>query len=98
MNMSTANQTNSNGRITVDDILQRDLRFRYMLLSRLQSDCEYYLNYGGRSPRCLWAGDEAQQIEFMTKLHDSFREDEKPQWLTMDEIKAYGKEMIAAKE
>lgn len=96
--MNVEKQTTPDGRITVDEILQHDSRFRYMLLSRLQSDCEYYLNYGGRHPKCLWAGDEERQIEFMIKLHDSFREGEKPEWLTMDEILEYKKEMTATKE
>lgn len=92
--MTTVNQTNSNGRMTVDDIIQRDLRFRYQLLSRLKSDCEYYLHYGNRQPKCLWANDEREQIEFMTKLYNSFKEDEKPEWLTMEEIIAYSKKII----
>lgn len=76
-----------------EDVLQNDLTFRYMLLCRLQSDCEYYLNYGNRNTNRLWAGDESRQIELMKRLHDSFSEEEKPEWLTMEEIIAYGKEM-----
>ena len=78
---------------TLDDIVNRDLRFRYMLLSRLQSDCDYYLNYGNRFPGCLWAGNEQRQIEAMIKLHESFNKDEKPEWLTMEEILEYDKKM-----
>lgn len=70
--MTTINKTNPNGRMTINDIIQRDLKFRYQLLSRLQIDCEYYLNHGNRHPKCLWANNEDQQIEFMTKLYDSF--------------------------
>lgn len=76
-----------------EDVLQKDLTFRYMLLGRLQSDCEYYLNYGNRNTNRLWAGDESRQIALMKRLHDSFSEEEKPEWLTMEEIIAYGKEM-----
>lgn len=89
------NRTISRGVMTVDEILQGDLTFRYMLLSRLQSDCEYYLNYGNRNVKRLWAGDEKRQIELMVKLYDSF--DEKPQWLTMEEIMEYENKMITAK-
>lgn len=96
--MSTTNQTNPSGRMTVDDIMQRDSQFRYMLLSRLQSDCEYYLNHGNRHSKCLWAGNEAEQIEFMTRLYDSFKDDEKPEWLTMDKIMEYSKEMMPFNE
>lgn len=62
--------TEENGRVTLADVVNRDKRFRYMLLSRLQSDCDYYLHYGERHPKGLWAGDEALQIEFMTKLYE----------------------------
>lgn len=93
--MGTINQ--SNGRIRIDDLLQRDLRFRYQLLGRLQSDCEYYLHYGNRCMSCLWAGDEVLQIETMKKLYDSFKEDEKPEWLTLDDIMEYGRRMITEK-
>lgn len=84
--------------MTVNEVLQHDLRFRNMLLGRLQADCEYYLNFGNRNPRRLWAGNEAQQIEFMTKLHESFKEDEKPMWLTMEQIEEYSKAMEVTKE
>lgn len=43
-------------------------------------------------------GDEKLQIEFMIKLHDSFKEGEKPEWLTMDKILEYSKRMIAQEE
>ena len=35
--------------MTKEEVLQHDKKFRYMLLSRMQSDCEYYLNYGNRN-------------------------------------------------
>ncbi len=41
---------------------------------------------GGRNARELWAGDEQLQIEYMVALYNSFDEDSKPQWLTLDEI------------
>ena len=62
--MNTNNKPSTAGRTTADDILQRDARFRYMLLARMQSDCEYYLDYGGRDPKRLWAGDKvARQLQ-----------------------------------
>lgn len=64
--MNTNNKPSTAGRTTADDILQRDARFRYMLLARMQSDCEYYLDYGGRDPKRLWAGDEERQIDLST--------------------------------
>lgn len=58
--------------MTIEEVLQHDLKFRYMLLGRLQADCEYYLGFGNKSSRRLWAGSEKAQIEYMTKIHDSF--------------------------
>ncbi len=29
--------------MTIEEVLQHDLKFRYMLLGRLQADCEYYI-------------------------------------------------------
>lgn len=96
--MNTVNQTNSNGEMIMNYIMQRDLTFRYMLLGRLQADCEYYLGFGYRNTKRLWAGSEERQIDFMIKLYDNFSEDEKPEWLTMDKIKEYSKEMIPSKK
>lgn len=79
--------------MTVDKVLQHDLKFRYMLLGRLQADCEYYLGFGNRNLSRLWAGDEERQLEYMTSLYDSFTEEEKPQWLTRELIEEYGTAM-----
>ncbi len=84
--------------MTVDEVLQHDLKFRRMLLGRLQADCEYYLGFGNRSPKRLWAGSEEEQIEYMTKLYESFKENEKPMWITMEKIKEYSREMGVTQE
>ena len=86
-------ETNSDERKIIDRVLHRDMVFRYQLLGRLQADCEYYLDYGNRNIRRLWAGNVNLQIKLMAELYNSFKEDEKPQSLTMDEIIAYGKAM-----
>ena len=87
-------EINAKDREVINEVLQRDLTFRYQLLGRLQSDCEYYLHYGNKNVKRLWAGSERLQIELMTELHKNFKEDEKPQWLSMDEIIAYGRKML----
>lgn len=71
------------------DILQSDEKFRYQLLGRLQSDCEYYLGYGNRSKNRLWAEDEVEQIKVMKALWNKFGDDEKPEWLTWNDILEY---------
>ena len=88
------NGMNKTEGMTVEEVMRRDKRFRYKLLARLQSDCEYYLGFGNRSTGRLWAGDEARQIEWMTRLYDGFPEDEKPRWLTREEIAEYANRML----
>lgn len=74
--------------------LERDERFRYLLLNRMREDCEYYLGHGHRDCVYLWAGDEHEQIELMKKLWDSFPESGKPEWLTMEKILSYEERML----
>lgn len=74
--------------------IKNNKRFEYMMLSRLKSDCDYYLGYGNRSNNALWAKDEKEQIEEMKKLYNSFEEHEKPEWLTWEQILDYEKRML----
>ena len=69
-------------------------KFNYMLLSRLQSDCDYYLGNGNRYAKHLWAGDEQKQIDEMKKLYNNFKDDKKPEWLAYDKILEYEKLMV----
>lgn len=71
-----------------------DSKFNYMMLSRLKSDCDYYLNNGGRSKNVLWAGDEVEQIKEMKRIYNTFSEDLKPEWLIMEDILHYEKLMV----
>ena len=74
-------------------LVDGDEKFRYMMLDRLQSDCDYYLGYGNRSEKQLWTGNVDEQIKQMKLLWNSFPEDKKPEWLTMEQILNYEKEM-----
>ena len=75
-------------------ILSRDEEFRYMLLSRMQSDCLYYLGNGNRHGGRLWAGNEKDQIDTMRAIWDSFPADKKPEWLTREQIDEFEAQMI----
>ena len=78
-----------------NDLLDLEARFRYMMLSRMQCDCNYFLGNGdGYEPR-LWAGNVEDQIKYMKDLWNSFDEDEKPEWLSMEDIEKYEKDMLA---
>jgi hypothetical protein len=80
--------------MTDKEILQADDKFRYQLLSRLQGDCNYYLGNGNRNSKYLWAGDETEQIIVMKQLWNSFSHDDKPEWLTWNEILEYENKMM----
>ena len=67
----------------------KDEKFRYMMLSRLKQDCEYYLGNGNRSTKYLWAGSEKDQIQEMKDRYNTFSADKKPEWLTWDDILRY---------
>lgn len=75
----------------MNNIVEQDAAFRYQLLDRMRTDCEYYLGYGNRNAKYLWAGNEKTQIEYMKALYHSF--DEKPEWLTYNQILVYETKM-----
>jgi NAD(P)H-flavin reductase len=77
------------------DTTNHDARFNYQLLSRLQQDCDYYLGFGNRAKKHLWAGDEAEQIAKMREIYNALSE--KPEWLTLEDIDRYEAAMIVAK-
>lgn len=66
----------------------------YMMLSRLQMDCDYYLGWGNRNAKHLWANDEREQINEMKALWNKLDNDKKPTWLTMETILNYEKQML----
>lgn len=68
-------------------------KFNYMLLSRLKSDCDYFLGHGLRNEKHLWAGSVDRQIAKMRELYNSFADDEKPEWLTIEQIDEYERKM-----
>ena len=67
--------------------------FNYMLLSRLKSDCEYFLGCGGRSEHSLWAGNVPDQIAKMKELWNEL--EAKPEWMSMQDINQYEASMSA---
>lgn len=67
--------------------------FRYELLDRMRSDCIYFLGYGCAHTKYLWARNVADQIGYMKALWGSFPADAKPQWLTMEQILDYERQM-----
>ena len=86
--------------ITADTLLASDISelkdgtsesFNYRLLSRLRSDCEYYLGAGQFSEKHLWAGSVEAQISKMRELYAALPE--KPEWLIEQDIDRYETQM-----
>ena len=77
----------------INEILQADDKFRYQLLSRMQQDCDYYLNTS-KSEKHLWAGNTTDQIATMKAIWNSFSNDEKPEWLTWEEIVEFERKFL----
>ena len=73
-------------------LLRTEMRYKYMLLDRLRQDCEYYLRIGGSS-NCLWADTEKDQIQTMIDIRNYFPDKDKPEWLTMEQIKDFAQKM-----
>ena len=63
------------------------MKFNYMLLSRLQRDCEYFLGHGNRSINHLWAITIDEHIKKMKDLYELLPE--KPEWCTLEQILDY---------
>lgn len=63
------------------------------MLSRLQSDCEYFLNYGFGSVNVLPSKNIEEHISHMKKIWNELPE--KPQWLSWENIDEYNKNMLA---
>lgn len=77
--------------LTRSDALESNFSFEYQLLDRLRSDCEYFLNAGGRHEKHLWAGSVSGQIAKMRELYDLLTV--KPDWLSREDINEYEERM-----
>lgn len=80
-------------------ILQRMIdgsyQHEYMMLGRLQQDCEYYLGYGQRSERNLWADTVQDHIHAMKRYYNQVPI--KPEWLSYKDILRYEAKMTTLK-
>jgi len=65
----------------------------YMMLDRLRTDCEYFLGNGNGFLGSLYYKDIDKHIEEMKKLYKSFSEQEKPEWISLEDIYNYKQKM-----
>lgn len=70
----------------------KNQKSEYMLLGRLQMDCNYYLGAGNRNSKHLWARTPKEQIEKMKELYSKLVV--KPEWLSEKNISDYEKAML----
>ena len=81
--------------IECDEPFKRHTREHdYMMLDRYRSDCDYFLGYGYGYEGCLYYKDVNKHCDEMKKLYNSFAEDEKPEWLTLEQIEKYRADML----
>lgn len=78
-----------------DESLNDNDKFNYMLLARLKQDCGYFLGNGNGYEPHLWAGNIEDQIAKMKEIYNKLPE--KPEWLSLEDINNYEKEMLALK-
>lgn len=69
-----------------------NVKFLYMMLSRLESDCEFYLDCGNRNNKYLWASDVHLHVAYMKAIYKALPVT--PEWLTMAQIKEYENKML----
>lgn len=92
--LDTQSKLKNEGTILSEEQLREEAdspEFKYQLLDRLKSDCEYFLKAGNRNEKHLWAGNVDDQIAKMKELWNSL--EKKPEWLSMEGIENYEKEM-----
>jgi len=74
--------------------LPKEMTYAYNMLSRLKSDCDYVINNNIHMPHnFFWAGNAEDQIKEMRKRWNAFADDEKPEWLTMEQIDEYERKL-----
>lgn len=81
-----------------DYILNADERenprkYNYMMLDRLRTDCDYFLDNGNGFLGHLYYKDVNKHIEEMKKIYGSFSEQEKPEWISLQDIENYKEKM-----
>lgn len=79
-----------------ESLNEEDDKFNYMMLDRLKQDCEYFLGFGNRNEKQLWAGNVQDQIAEMRKIYDKLPE--KPEWISLEDIDNYERQMLSKDE
>lgn len=90
-----AYQKDDTDSIKIDDsILKKSDKFKYQLLDRMRTDCNYFLGAGKGAEKFLWAGNVPEQIAYMKAIYNSFPDNKKPEWISLADIDEYEKKML----
>lgn len=65
----------------------------YMMLGRLESDCKYFLGNGNGYEGHLYYKGVNEHCDEMKKLYESFADGDKPEWISLEQIETYRREM-----
>lgn len=79
--------------ILVADEKENPRKYDYMMLDRLRMDCDYFLGNGNGFLGHLYYKDIDKHIEEMKKIYESFSDNEKPQWISLEDIENYKEKM-----
>lgn len=74
-----------------------DSPIKYQFLDRMRMDCDYVTGPFGPKHRIedkLWADSVEDQIDNMKALWNSFSEEGKPEWLSMEQIDKYKEQLV----
>lgn len=76
-------------------ISKQSEEFKYEMLDRMKSDCDYCLASNSELELCLCGFSVSEYITFMTALYNSFPDDKKPEWISIEDINKYEETMLA---
>ena len=71
--------------------------FDYRMLSRMRSDCDYFLGCGNGYEGHLMYGNVEKICDEMERLWKSFSDKDKPEWLSLEQIEEYREKMLKAR-
>ena len=68
-------------------------QYEYMMLSRLELDCKYFLGNGNGFLGHLYYKDIDKHIAEMKKIYEAFLDQDKPKWISLSDIEKYKEKM-----
>jgi len=75
-------------------VAEWDDRMKYAMLDRMQQDAKYYLGFGERADKHLWAGNPEDHIQYMEEIYSQLKT--KPDWISEKDINNYKSQMLAS--